>query len=157
MLRFITSLSVVAGAVIAASGCSTLTPSRMESFEQIQPQLLGDLPMPQDAKIDNEQSLILGAGPEWTGRIVAQATQGPTEIFTFYRDQLPPKGWTGVSSVKAKTSVLVFTKGERTLTVEIADGGTLSSGSRLTLTAGPKGLQGTPPRNPNTANAPQTR
>jgi len=104
-----------------ASGGST------ESLDNIQQQLLGDMPLPQGSKISNEQSLILGGGPQWTGRIVIVSPQGPTDTFTFFRDQFPRAGWTGISSIKAKTSILVFAKGDRTVTVEINEAGTFQS------------------------------
>ena len=125
-----------------ASGGST------ESLDNIQQQLLGDMPLPQGSKISNEQSLILGGGPQWTGRIVIVSPQGPTDTFTFFRDQFPRAGWTGISSIKAKTSILVFAKGDRTVTVEINEAGTFQSGgSIVALTAAPKG--GTAPVNLN--------
>lgn len=125
-----------------ASGGST------ESLDNIQQQLLGDMPLPQGSKISNEQSLILGGGPQWTGRIVIVSPQGPTDTFTFFRDQFPRAGWTGISSIKAKTSILLFAKGDRTVTVEINEAGTFQSGgSMVALTAAPKG--GTAPVNLN--------
>lgn len=132
-------VTVLAG---CASGGST------ESLDNIQQQLLGDMPLPQGSKISNEQSLILGGGPQWTGRIVIVSPQGPTDTFTFFRDQFPRAGWTGISSIKAKTSILVFAKGDRTVTVEINEAGTFQSGgSTVALTAAPKG--GTAPVNLN--------
>ena len=104
--------------------------------------------MPQGAKINNHQSLILGGGPQWTGRVVISAPQRSSDTFAFFRDQFPGAGWTGVSSIKAKTSILVFVKGDRTVTVEINESGIFSSGSSIvSLTAAPNG--GTGPVNGN--------
>jgi len=114
-----------------------------ESLDNIQQQLLGDMPLPQGSKISNDQSLILGGGPQWTGRIVISCPQGTTDTFTFFRDQFPKAGWSGISSIKAKTSILVFAKGDRTVTLEINESGTFSSaGSVVYLTAAPKGGTG---------------
>ncbi len=135
---FLTLLSVGG----CASGGST------ESLDNIQQQLLGDMPLPQGSKISNDQSLILGGGSQWTGRIVIVSPQGPTDTFTFFRDQFPKAGWTGVSSIKAKTSILVFAKADRTVTVEINETGSFQSGGSVVfLTAAPKG--GTAPVNLN--------
>ena len=128
-------------------GCATGTGS-IENLDNIQQQLLGDMPLPQGSKISNDQSLILGGGPQWTGRIVIVSPQGPTDTFTFFRDQFPRAGWTGISSIKAKTSILVFAKGDRTVTVEINEASTFQNGgSIVALTAAPKG--GTAPVNVN--------
>lgn len=128
------------------SGCASN--GSTESLDNIQQQLLGDMPLPQGSKISNEQSLILGGGPQWTGRIVIVSPQGPTDTFAFFREQFPKAGWTGISSIKAKTSILVFAKADRTVTVEINEAGTFQSGgSVVSLTAAPKG--GTAPVNLN--------
>ena len=138
---------VVCAAWVALAGCATGSGS-IESLDNIQQQLLGDMPLPQGSKISNDQSLILGGGPQWTGRIVIVSPQGPTDTFTFFRDQFPRAGWTGISSIKAKTSILVFAKADRTVTVEINEAGTFQSGgSIVSLTAAPKG--GTAPVNAN--------
>lgn len=139
-------LVIAALACLLLGGCAS--GGSTESLDNIQQQLLGDMPLPQGSKISNEQSLILGGGPQWTGRIVIVSPQGPTDTFTFFRDQFPRAGWTGISSIKAKTSILVFAKGDRTVTVEINEAGTFQSGgSMVALTAAPKG--GTAPVNLN--------
>ena len=136
-------------AILGASGCASS--GTTENLDNIQQQLLGDMPLPQGSRISNDQSLILGGGPQWTGRIVIVSPQGPTDTFAFFRDQFPKAGWTGISSIKAKTSILVFAKADRTVTVEINEASTFQSGgSIVSLTAAPKG--GTAPVNLN-ANA----
>ena len=137
--------------VFVLAGCASGGLRGAENLDSIQQQLLGDMPLPQGAKINNDQSLILGGGPQWTGRIVISTPQRSTDTFIFFRDQFPGAGWTGVSSIKAKTSILVFVKGDRTVTVEINEGGTFFSGSSIvSLTAAPKG--GTGPVNTNPQN-----
>jgi hypothetical protein len=136
--------------VSALAGCASGGFGSTENLDSIQQQLLGDMPLPQGAKINNDQSLILGGGPQWTGRIVISTPQRSTDTFIFFRDQFPGAGWTGVSSIKAKTSILVFVKGDRTVTVEINEGGIFSGSSSVSLTAAPKG--GTGPLNTNPQN-----
>lgn len=135
--------------VSVLAGCASGGFGSTENLDSIQQQLLGDMPLPQGAKINNDQSLILGGGPQWTGRIVISTPQRSTDTFTFFRDQFPGAGWTGVSSIKAKTSILVFVKGDRTVTVEINEGGIFSGGSSIvSLTATPKGGTGPVSNNP---------
>ena len=146
MLKMLSGVLLILSAQLLTA-CATAT-SSTESLDNIQQQLLGDMPLLQGSKISNEQSLILGGGPQWTGRIVIVSPQGPTDTFSFFRDQFPRAGWTGISSIKAKTSILVFAKGDRTVTVEINEAGTFQSGGSLvSLTAAPKG--GTAPVNVN--------
>lgn len=130
-------------ACLLLGGCASGGFGSAESLDNIQQQLLGDMPLPQGSKISNEQSIILGGGAQWTGRIVISTPQGPTDTFTFFREQFPKAGWTGISSIKAKTSILVFAKGDRTVTLEINESGAFSSGgSIVNLTAAPKGGTG---------------
>jgi hypothetical protein len=135
--------------VTVLAGCASGGFGSTENLDSLQQQLLGDMPLPQGAKINNDQSLILGGGPQWTGRIVISTPQRSTDTFIFFRDQFPGAGWTGVSSIKAKTSILVFVKGDRTVTVEINEGGIFSIGSSIvSLTAAPKGGTGPVSINP---------
>ena len=127
-------------ALLFTAGCGSMGSSNLESLDNFQQQLLGDMKLPEGVKIDNSQSLVLGGGSTWTGRIVISIPHGATDTFTFFRDQFPASGWTGISSIKAKTSILVFTKQDRTVTVEISDAGSMSKGSLVTLTAAPKGV-----------------
>lgn len=138
---------LLATAGLFSSGCSSMNSGSLESLEGTQLQLLGDIPIQPGSKIDNTHSLILGGGPNWTGRAMLVTPQGPTETFTFFREQFSSAGWTGVSSIKAKTSVLVFIKQERTITVEITESGGLSNGSVVLLTASPKAGSVTPQNN----------
>ncbi len=142
-MRFGTSkLGWVLAALLALlmTACGSIGSAKLESLDNIQQQLLGDMQLPPGTTIDNSQSLILGSGPSWAGRIALHIPHGPSDTFTFFRDQFPASGWTGISSIKAKTSILVFAKQERTVTLEISDAGTLSNGSWVMLTAAPKGV-----------------
>ncbi|HEX5805371.1 MAG TPA: hypothetical protein VFY31_03415 [Macromonas sp.] len=132
------------GVVLAVMGvslaaCSNMGASRVESAQELRPQFIGEIPLPQDSQLDNDKTVILGGGAGWAGQIVVKATQGPTEVFIFFRDQLPLKGWVGVSSVKSRNSIMVFAKQERTLTVEVREAGGLSAGSVAVITVAPKG------------------
>jgi hypothetical protein len=125
---------------LLTSACASLGAAHWESLDTLQQQLLGDMPLPPGTTIDNGQSLILGSGASWAGRIVIHIPHGPSDTFTYFRDQYPATGWTGISSIKAKSSILVFTKLERTVTVEISEAGSLTSGTQVLLTAAPKGI-----------------
>ena len=135
-----TGLVSAAIALLFTAGCGSMGSSNLESLDNFQQQLLGDMKLPDGVKIDNSQSLVLGGGTTWTGRIVISIPQGATDAFTFFRDQFSASGWTGISSIKAKTSILVFTKQDRTVTVEISESGAMSKGTLVTVTAAPKSL-----------------
>ena len=103
------SLSALLGACASSGDSPTGT---AQEVQEIQTQLLGDMPLPAASKIIGADSLIIGRGDNWVGRVVLSGVQSPTDIYAFFQSEYPRAGWTTVSAVKSKTSILVFTKGE---------------------------------------------
>jgi hypothetical protein len=119
----------------ASSGSPTGTSVEVN---EIQAQLLGDMPLPAGARIMGTDSLIIGRGDNWVGRVVLNGLQSPTDIYAFFQAEYPKAGWTTVTAVKSKTSILVFTKGDRTSAVEINEGSLTGPKSIIIITASPK-------------------
>ena len=118
-----------------------------DDFERSQKQLVGELPLPKGARLLSDQSLILGVGNNWAGRIVLSVVQSSTETFAYFREQYPVAGWTLVSSTRAKNSILVFFKQDRTATVEITEGqGLMGAKSQVTVTIAPRSTVTEPPK-----------
>lgn len=119
----------------------------------------GDLAMasqipPGGAKINYEQSLIIGSGENWMGRLAVELSQGSSAAYNFFLEQYPRQGWTLVTAVRGKTSLLVFTKPDRSATVELSEGGVLGSAMAV-LTITPKSaLPAPPPQGAASAPAP---
>lgn len=78
-----------------------------------------DVPIPNDASLDPERSLILSGRDDWTGRIVMVSSVGATEAYAFYRAEMPKFEWSPVMSVQSAISVLSFTRRDRAATVQI--------------------------------------
>ena len=137
LLRLSASLSLILflGACASSGDSPTGTPSEAQ---EIQSQLLGDMPLPAASKIIGSDSLIIGRGDNWVGRVVLSGVQTPTDIYAFFQAEYPRAGWTTISAVKSKTSILVFTKGDRTSTVEVSDGSFGGPKTIITITASPK-------------------
>ena len=129
------SLFLLLGGCASSGDSPTGTP---DEVNQIQAQLLGDMPLPAGARIMGTDSLIIGRGDNWVGRVVLNGLQSPTDIYAFFQAEYPKSGWTTVTAVKSKTSILVFTKGERTSTVEINEGSLTGPKSIIIITASPK-------------------
>jgi hypothetical protein len=106
------------------AACANFPAPRLGSTqgEAVQQQLANDFPFPQGARVDHDKTIILGGGANWTGRVLFSTSSSPTEVFDFYRDQLPAAGWQTISLIKAKTSILTFVKQDRSVTVDISDG-----------------------------------
>ncbi|NKB55412.1 MAG: hypothetical protein GKS00_03655 [Alphaproteobacteria bacterium] len=78
-----------------------------------------DIPIPEDATLDNERSLILSSRDQWTGRIVMKVGQSPSKAFAFYQREMPAFRWTPIMSVQSEISVLTFTREDRAATVQV--------------------------------------
>jgi hypothetical protein len=121
-------------------GCASSNDSSSVTNEaqEIQAQVLGDMPLPAGSKILSADSLIIGRGDNWVGRAVLSGAQNSSDIYAFFQAEFPKAGWTTVSAVKAKTGILVFSKADRTATVEINDGSFTGPKSMIAITASPK-------------------
>ena len=128
-------LSAFLGACASSGDSPTGT---AEEVQEIQSQLLGDMPLPQGSRLVGGDSIIIGRGNEWVGRAVVNALQGATDVYAFFQSEYPKNAWTTVTAVKAKTSILVFTKGDRTATIEIVEGSFGGPKSVIIMTSSPK-------------------
>ena len=95
-----------------------------------------DIPIPEDARLDTERSLILSSRDQWTGRIVMKVSQSPGKAFAFYQREMPAFRWTPVMSVQSETSVLAFTREDRAATVQIQNRN--NSGPLVIVTIAPR-------------------
>jgi hypothetical protein len=70
---------------------------------------------------------------------VIDSARDPAAAFSYFLDNYPSQGWTLLSAVRAKSSVMVFTKQEHNVTIEIQEGNVLAGGSALVvLTRAPR-------------------
>ena len=132
-------------------GCSTTNnfsdlSKRFDDIKKMETLLFNQMPLPKDARISSDKSLILGEGNNWVGRIELSSSMEPLEASAFFTSEYPKQDWTLISSTKAKLSILVFTNNTRTLTLEISEGGPLAAKSMVVMTVAPKvQKQFTPP------------
>ncbi len=80
---------------------------------------LADMPMPPGSQIRDQESVILGGGGGWAGRIGLDNPQSPAEALVWFKDTSPQEGWDLISSTVANTIVMVFQQQERVATIEI--------------------------------------
>jgi hypothetical protein len=109
-------------------------------------QLLGQLPLPPGAIIRADQSLIIGAGDNWVGRVVLDVGRDFDAAYRFFLETYPAQGWAVVSAVRGKNSFMVMTRQERTATIEMMDGGML--GSSFSMTMAPRNAAVLMPKKP---------
>ena len=62
------------------------------------------MPLPPGAVIRGDQSLIIGSGDNWVGRVVLDVGRDFDAAYRFFLEAYPAQGWTVVSSVRGKNS-----------------------------------------------------
>ena len=137
------SLQILLAAwVLALTGCSSTPLNRPGSGAETPStaayasQLLGPMALPAGTVIRADQSLIIGSGDNWVGRVVLDVGRDLDAAYAFFLESYPAQGWTVVSAIRGKTSLMVLTRGDRTATLEMHDGGLL--GSTVVMTVAPK-------------------
>jgi hypothetical protein len=126
--------------VALLSGCAATPPPTTAGSTGDKPgsatDAVGQSTLPPGAIFRPERSLIIGSGDQWVGRVVADTARDAEAAFRFFVESYPAQGWTLISSVRGKTSLLVFIRKDRTATVELVQGGPISAGSLvLTITS----------------------
>jgi hypothetical protein len=140
---FITSsLTLGLSLMVLCTACSTTPKTSLDDspqqalnsneFEGLAPNTL-----PAGAKMINEQTLIMGSGDAWVGKITLDVGKDAAIAYRFFLEQYPKQGWTLLSSVRGQTSMLVFTKENRNATIQISDASVVNSGKAI-LTVTPR-------------------
>jgi len=115
-------LSTLVVTVLSACASSGLSMRRTLSESDsalIISTFLADMPMPPGSQIRDQESVILGGGGGWAGRIGLDNPQSPAEALVWFKDTSPQEGWDLISSTIANTIVMVFQQQDRVATIEI--------------------------------------
>ncbi len=78
-----------------------------------------DIPIPAGAKLDAEQSMIMGSQDRWLGRIVIQLEMSPTEVFNHFATGMAQLGWSRTLAVHSRVSNLTFLRADRVALIQI--------------------------------------
>lgn len=119
-------LLILLGALVA--GCATTPSTSLETADntRVAVDQLGRTPLPVGSKIRAAESLIFGVGDNWMGRASVDIPSDSSSVYNFFVDQFVKQGWTLVAATRGKRSLLVFTRADRSATIEIDEGGLLS-------------------------------
>ncbi len=123
--------------LVAACGGGGVITHNTESATKLNAAMMVDFPLPRDARVVNDNSLIFGEGDAWVGRLELYAPSSPSDTVSFFLERYPQAGWTLLSSTKSKNSMVLFSNAKKTLAVEISEGSALSMASKVILTVSP--------------------
>ena len=135
-------LLILLGALLV--GCSTTPSTSLEvndNTSRVGIDQLGRTPLPVGSKIKAADSLIFGVGDNWMGRAVIEIPADSSSAYNYFADQFVKQGWSLVAAMRGKRSLLVFTRADRSATIEMDEGGLLSNVVAV-ITISPTGSAG---------------
>jgi hypothetical protein len=112
-------ISVVFFIAVILSGCSTFEGRYQKDTKLIIEYLLYDFPLPETTDIKRDQTVIMGTGGNWAGRINIVDSMSPAELLKFFSKNVVENGWELSASTVSEQIILVFSKDSRIATVEI--------------------------------------
>ena len=136
------ALILVVGACAQSVGLTPTPTSSEASSQASQPSFaqFQDIPIPPGARMNLDRTVILGAPASWIGRLALNANQNPAVVFDFFKQRVSEFGWREVTTVRAATSFMTFTRADRVLNIQIK--AKTIQGSEVDLTISPKGGSG---------------
>ncbi|HVI52977.1 MAG TPA: hypothetical protein VM661_17340 [Candidatus Sulfotelmatobacter sp.] len=134
-------LTLAAGLILAGCTTSPLSPNAKSDGTASSPSFsqFSDLPVPAKATMNVDQSLLLGNGESWTGRLVYSSWTNASGLYDFYKGEMPGFGWQEITSIRASISVQTWIRDTRVCTIQIKDS---TFGSDVIVTMAPAGPGG---------------
>jgi len=102
------------------SACALITDEYQANQRKVIAYLLEDLPLPEDAQIIKEPTVLLGTGESISGRIILTSGYSPAENLIFYGTETLTTGWQLISSKVGEEVTLVYTKSGRIATIYLS-------------------------------------
>jgi len=99
--------------------CSTFNSRLQEDTKLLIEYALYDFPFPPTSQIIEKETVILGSGDRWSGKVRYVDRKSPPELLKFYDQVVVEAGWEMKTSTVSEGIFLVFSKGHRIATVEI--------------------------------------
>ncbi len=147
-LRILAYLLLVS--VVLTAGCASLsrpevaTPAADHTGKAPPNALpISGLPLPANAKLDTNQSIIMGGMGHWIGRVVLYVSSSPTESYNFFQKGMPSYGWTPVTAVQSNISTLTYLRPSQVATVRIEAANL--GGTKITVIVSPRQIAPTAP------------
>ena len=101
-------------------GCSNAIQDSKNQTQILIEYALYDFPLPEDAEIQMDTTVILGSGDLWAGQIILLSKSSPVELIKYFTESAKSSGWNLASSNISEKVLLIFNKDERIATVAIS-------------------------------------
>ena len=100
--------------------CSNIAEKSQNQTQILIEYALYDFPLPADAEIQMDNTVILGTGDLWAGQIVLLSDSSPVELIKYFTENGKSSGWILASSTISEKVSLVMQKDKRIATLEIS-------------------------------------
>ena len=94
-----------------------------------------DIPIPANADINLQESLILGTEGGWIGRLSIDVGYEMSDMYGFYTEEMPKFSWEQLTRVRSKISTMTYRRGNRVSTITLVP--TLTGGTSIDFTVAP--------------------
>jgi len=94
-----------------------------------------DIPFPQKAFLNLQDTKALGSGENWIGSVSYDAPYNASRVFDFYVAELPKLRWTEIAVVRAHISQMTYFRDNKALQILIEANG--DNNAKITVTAIP--------------------
>jgi hypothetical protein len=101
------------------TSCSSFSSRLQADTKLLIEYALYDFPFPPTAEIMEKETVILGSGERWSGKVRYLDQKSPPEILKYYDQVVTAAGWEMKASTVSERIFLVFHKDFRVATVEI--------------------------------------
>ena len=110
--------------LLFSTSCAIFVDEYQVNSRKVIAYLLEDLPLPSDADIIKDPTVLLGTGDAISGRIILRSGFSPAENLIFYGNETLTTGWELISSKVGEEVVLIYFKNGRYATLEMKPRGT---------------------------------
>lgn len=86
-----------------------------------------DVPVPANARMDLDKTIILGAEDGWIGRLALSTSYPLTEMYSFYEREMPNFSWERITVVRSSVTTMTYSRGSRIATITLQPSGSSSS------------------------------
>ena len=101
------------------TSCSTFNSRLQQDAKLLIEYALYDFPFPLTSRIVEKETVILGSGEKWSGKVRYLDQKSPPELLKYYGEVVTAAGWEMKASTVSESIFLVFGKDQRVATVEI--------------------------------------
>jgi hypothetical protein len=128
------------------NGCSSTNSQSSSESVSSDSVIFQSLPagaLPPGSKLLTEQTLVLGSGENWVGRVNLDIGKDSETAYRYFVQEYPKQGWSLLSSNRGQVSLLIFMKDSRTASIQITENTVLLPGKAV-ITVSPRNTASSP-------------